>query len=182
MKGSRVAIRYAKALLATAQEKKAVDQVATDMEAVYTTLGNSHELKAVLDSPVISAELKGETLKAIFAKSSSLVKTFLALVADNNRAANLDGIALNYKQLYHELQGKQEAHVTTAVPLTPALEKAVMEKINTLTDKKVELVSTVDKDIIGGFILRLGDKQFDASVSNQLQSLKHKLSNRKALA
>jgi F-type H+-transporting ATPase subunit delta len=106
----------------------------------------------------------------------------LAVVADNNRAAHLDGIALKYKQLYHELQGKQEAHVTTAVPLTPALEKAVMEKINTLTDKKVELVSTVDKDIIGGFILRLGDKQFDASVSNQLQSLKHKLSNRKALA
>ena len=57
-----------------------------------------------------------------------------------------------------------------------------MEKIKTLTDKKVELVSTVDKDIIGGFILRLGDQQFDASVVNQFQSLEHKLSNRKALA
>ena len=57
-----------------------------------------------------------------------------------------------------------------------------MEKIKTLTDKKVELVSTVDEDIIGGFILRLGDQQFDASVANQLLSLEHKLSNRKALA
>ena len=47
---------------------------------------------------------------------------------------------------------------------------------------KVELVSKVDQDIIGGFILRLGDQQFDASVANQLQSLEHKLSNRKALA
>ena len=61
MKGSRVAIRYAKALLATAQEQQAVEQVAADMEAVYTTLENSHELKAVLASPVISAELKGDT-------------------------------------------------------------------------------------------------------------------------
>ena len=61
-------------------------------------------------------------------------------------------------------------------------QKAVMEKIKTLTDKKVELVSTVDQDIIGGFILRLGDQQFDASVANQLKSLEHKLSNRKALA
>jgi F0F1-type ATP synthase delta subunit len=66
-----------KALLATAQEKKTVDQVATDMEAVYTTLGNSHELKAVLDSPVISAELKGETLQAIFCeKLFALLKPF----------------------------------------------------------------------------------------------------------
>ena len=54
MKGSRVAIRYAKALLATAQEQQAVDQVADDMESVYTTLENSQELKAVLASPVIS--------------------------------------------------------------------------------------------------------------------------------
>ena len=60
MKGTRVAIRYAKALLATAQEQKAVDQVAEDVEAIFTTVQNSHELKAVLSSPVISAELKGE--------------------------------------------------------------------------------------------------------------------------
>lgn len=182
MKGSRVAIRYAKALLATAQDQQAVDQVADDMESVYTTLENSQELKAVLASPVISVELKGDTLKAIFGKVSPVVKTFLALVAENNRANYLDGVALKYKQLYQELQGKQEAEVTTAVPLTPALEKVVMEKIKTLTDKKVELVSTVDQDIIGGFILRMGDQQFDASVANQLQSLEHKLSNRKALA
>ena len=182
MKGSRVAIRYAKALLATAQEQKAVDQVADDMESVYTTLENSQELKAVLASPVISAELKGDTLKAIFGKVSPVIKIFLALIAENNRANHLDGVALKYKQLYQELQGKQAAEVTTAVPLTPALEKVVMEKIKTLTDKKVELVSTVDQDIIGGFILRLGDQQFDASVANQLQSLEHKLSNRKALA
>ena len=182
MKGSRAAIRYAKALLATAQEQQAVDQVADDMESVYMTLENSQELKAVLASPVISADLKGDTLKAIFGKVSPVVKTFLELVAENNRANHLDGVALKYKQLYQELQGKQEAEVTTAVPLTPALEKVVMDKIKTLTDKKVELVSTVDQDIIGGFILRLGDQQFDASVANQLQSLEHKLSNRKALA
>ena len=182
MKGSRVAIRYAKALLVTAQEQQVVDQVADDMESVYTTLENCQELKAVLASPVISADLKGDTLKAIFGKVSPVVKTFLELVAENNRANHLDGVALKYKQLYQELQGKQEAEVTTAVPLTPALEKVVMDKIKTLTDKKVELVSTVDKDIIGGFILRLGDQQFDASVANQLQSLEHKLSNRKALA
>ena len=182
MKGTRVAIRYAKALLATAQEQKGVDQVAQDMESIFTTIDNSQELKAVLSSPVISAELKGNTLQSVFEKVSPVVKTFLALVAENNRANHLDGIAVKYKQLYQDLLGKQEANVTTATTLTPELEKAVMEKIKTLTDKKVELVSTVDKDIIGGFILRLGDQQFDASVANQLQSLEHKLSNRKALA
>jgi F-type H+-transporting ATPase subunit delta len=57
-----------------------------------------------------------------------------------------------------------------------------MAKIKTLTDKKVELVNKVDKDILGGFVLRLDDLQYDASVSSQLQSLKQKLSNRKAIA
>ena len=100
MKGSRVAIRYAKALIATAQEEQALDQVAEDMESLYPTLENSQELKAVLASPVISAELKGDTLKSIFGKVSPVVKTFLALVAENNRANHLDGVALKYKQLY----------------------------------------------------------------------------------
>ena len=74
MKGTRVAIRYAKALLTTAQEKKAVDQVAADMEVIYATLENSEDLAAVLRSPVISASLKASTLKSVFSKSSDLVK------------------------------------------------------------------------------------------------------------
>ncbi|MGB0260085.1 MAG: ATP synthase F1 subunit delta [Flavobacteriaceae bacterium] len=182
MKGSRVAIRYAKALLATAQEKKAVDQVAADMEAIYATLENSEDLAAVLRSPVISASLKANTLQAVFGNSSALVKTFLALVAENNRSAHLDGMALKFKQLYNQHLGKQEALVTTAVPLSPALQDEVMAKVKTLTDKKVDLVNKVDKDILGGFVLRLDDLQYDASVSSQLQSLKQKLSNRKAIA
>lgn len=182
MKGSRVAIRYAKALLATAQEKKAVDQVAADMEVIHATLENSEDLAAVLRSPVISASLKSNTLQAVFGQTSSLVKTFLALVAENNRSAHLDGMALKFKQLYNQHLGKQEALVTTAVPLSPALQDEVMAKIKTLTDKKVELVNKVDKYILGGFVLRLDDLQYDASVSSQLQSLKQKLSNRKAIA
>jgi len=182
MKGSRVAIRYAKALLATAQEKKAVDQVAADMEVIHATLENSEDLAAVLRSPVISASLKSNTLQAVFGQTSSLVKTFLELVAENNRSAHLDGMALKFKQLYNQHLGKQEALVTTAVPLSPALQDEVMAKIKTLTDKKVELVNKVDKYILGGFVLRLDDLQYDASVSSQLQSLKQKLSNRKAIA
>ena len=182
MKGTRVAIRYAKALLATAKEKKAVDQVAADMEVIHATLENSEDLAAVLRSPVISASLKSNTLQAVFGQTSSLVKTFLALVTENNRSAHLDGMALKFKQLYHQHLGKQEALVTTAVPLSPALQDEVMAKIKTLTDKKVELVNKVDKDILGGFVLRLDDLQYDASVSSQLQSLKQKLSNRKAIA
>ena len=182
MKGTRVAIRYAKALLATAKEQKSVDQVAADMDVIYSTLENSEDLAAVLRSPVISVSLKASTLLAVFGQSSALVKTFLKLVAENNRSAHLDGIALKFKQLYNAHLGKQDVHVTTAIPLSPDMTKEVLATIKKLTDKKVELVNVVDKDILGGFVLRLDDLQYDASESSQLQSLKQKLSNRKAIA
>ena len=131
MKGTRVAIRYAKALLATAKEKKAVDQVAADMDVIYSTLENSEDLAAVLRSPVISVSLKASTLLAVFGQSSALVKTFLTLVAENNRSAHLDGIALKFKQLYNAHLGKQDVHVTTAIPLSPEMTKEVLYAFRT---------------------------------------------------
>ena len=69
------------------------------------------------------------------------------------------------------------AKVITAIAMTPALEAKVLVKIATFSDKKITIENTIDESIIGGFILRIGDKQYNASVANRLQVLKRELSN-----
>jgi F-type H+-transporting ATPase subunit delta len=172
MIGTRAALRYAKAAVQKAIEDGNLDALAKDMDVVYATVQSNRDLEAVLQSPVISAELKHNALQAVFAQCSDAGKNLLRLVADNNRAHNLDGIALKVKELHHEHLGLVEAVATTAVPITPQLEKEILAKVATLTDKKVTLVNTVDPAIIGGFILRLDDVQLNASVAHQLNTLK----------
>ena len=111
----------------------------------------------------------------VFAQCSDAGKNLLRLVAENNRTRNLEGIALKVKELYQDHLGLIEAVATTAVPITPELEKEILTKVATLTDKKVTLVNKVDPAIIGGFILRLDDIALNASVAHQLNSLKQTL-------
>jgi F-type H+-transporting ATPase subunit delta len=75
------------------------------------------------------------------------------------------------------MNGIEVAQVTTAIPMDAALEAKVLAKIATLSDKKITIENIVDASIIGGFILRIGDKQYNASVANRLQVLKRELSN-----
>jgi F-type H+-transporting ATPase subunit delta len=95
-----------------------------------------------------------------------------SLLAENNRLAIVATTAQQYVRLYAQTQGETTAIVTTAVPLSPALEKLVLEKAKSLTQDKVQLENKVDSSIIGGFILQIGDMQYDASVVHQLKAIK----------
>ena len=86
----------------------------------------------------------------------------------------LELIAKEYNRLFDHLNKKEKATVTTALPMTPALEEKVMQKLKSLSAKEISLAKIVDETIIGGFILRIGDQQYNASVSNQLNDLKSK--------
>ena len=175
MIGTRAALRYAKAAVQKALEDGQLDVLAQDMETVYDTVQNNRDLEAVLQSPVISGELKYNALQAVFAQCSPSGKNLLRLVAENNRTKHLDGISFKVKELYQDHLGLVEAVATTAVPITPELEKEILTKIASLTSKKVTLVNKVDPAIIGGFILRLDDVQLNASVAHQLNTLKQTL-------
>ena len=175
MIGTRAALRYAKAAVQKAIEDGKLDTLAKDMDVVYNTVQNNRDLEAVLQSPVVNTDLKHNVLQAVFAQCSESGKKFLRLIAQNNRAHHLYGIALKVKELYQEHLGNVEAIATTAVPITPELEKDILAKVATLTDKKVTLVNKVDPEIIGGFILRLDDVQLNASVAHQLNTLKQNL-------
>jgi len=177
MTGSRAAIRYAKAILDMAQASGAAGQVNEDMALIASTIKDNAELSDFVSSPVVKAEAKEAALKEIFAGSQDITQGLFHLLHENKRFNILALIAKEYKTQFDVLNGVEEATVTTAIPLTEELEAKVMAKIKEFSNKNITIKNIVDPAIIGGFILRIGDKQFNASVANRLTTLKRELSN-----
>jgi F-type H+-transporting ATPase subunit delta len=170
---SRAAIRYAKAMLQQASEKSSQGLLFGDMQSVHQTIAGSRELRAVLGSPVIKPEDKQRALLSVFSSQDELTKTLIKVLVKNQRIELLGEVAASYVSLFNESQGVKVAKVTTAVPLTPALETKILNKVTELTgSKNVTVENTVDESIIGGFILRVGDLQYNASIANKLNRLK----------
>ena len=173
MKGARPALRYARAILNLAQESGLESEVNADMQLIGATISESHDLQTMLKSPVIKAADKKNVLNALFTDKVNAVSLGLFnLLEENKRMVMLHPIASQYTIIYDFLKSKDIAKVTTAVPLTKELEEKVLNKVVELTGNKTSIENTVDPAIIGGFILRVGDMQYDASISNNLNELR----------
>ncbi|HLW33537.1 MAG TPA: ATP synthase F1 subunit delta [Aequorivita sp.] len=174
---SRAAIRYARAILQNADSNQTESVVFGDMQSVYQTIEGSRELQTVLQSPVIKAHDKQEALLKIFSGQSEATHSLIKVLVNNKRLPILGKIAKSYIDIYNDKLGIKMATVITAVPLSSELEEKIMAKIKELTgSEKVTLKSEIDPDIIGGFILRAGDIQYNASIANQLGNLKKEFS------
>lgn len=177
MSGSRAAKRYAKAVLLQATDANLASVVFDDMQTISATISESNELNEMLQSPVYKDEDKKEALIKIFVNQSDTTKSLITTLITNKRASLLNDVAVSYINLYKESQGIKVAQVTTAVPLSSELETKVLAKVKELTGSdKVTLESTIDESIIGGFILRIGDLQYNASISNSLAKIKREFS------
>jgi len=172
MKTSRAAIRYAKALLLESVEKDSTEQIFYDMELIKNTFYNNIDLKYMVESRVIKNSIKLSSLNLIFKQLSSLSLSLIKVLYDNNRINLLDIIAIKYIERYKEFKGIQSATVTTAIPLNDELENQVLETISKLTNKKTTLINKVDQSLIGGFVLRVGDIEYNASFKNKLKNIK----------
>ncbi|MGW9684643.1 ATP synthase F1 subunit delta [Flagellimonas sp. 2504JD1-5] len=177
MNESRAAIRYAKATLDFAIEKKAADAVEKDMREISATISENTELQNLLESPVVKGEVKKNSLLLIFKGSNEITKGLIGTLIGNKRIALLQEVALKYIILHEQLKGEGVAYVTTAVPLTGDLEKKILSEVTKLTGNKVTIENKIDESIIGGFVLRVGDLQYDASVANKLNGLKREFTN-----
>ncbi len=177
MKGTRAGLRYAKAVLAHAKEQQILDEVNQDMKSIYKTIEGSAELQHLLQSPVVKLTDKKAVLTEIFSGMHATTESLIGLLVDNNRIGLLAAIADKYSELYDAFRGEQTAIVTTAVPLSGELEKKVLVKIQELIGGKAVIENKIDPSIIGGFVLRVGDLQYNASVSSQLNNLKRDLIN-----
>lgn len=174
---SRAAIRYAKALLQKANENNTEAVVFGDMQSVYKTIEDSRELQLMLQSPVIKNSDKKEALLKIFSGQSEATHALIKIMVNNKRLPLLGHVAQSYIDIYNDTLGIKAATVITAVPLSSELEEKVIDKVKELTGSdKVTLKSEIDPDIIGGFILRAGDIQYNASIVHQLGNLKREFS------
>jgi len=169
---SRAAIRYAKAVLSLASDQNAAEAVNNDMKLIATTIKENVELSQALKNAIVKSDSKIEALTKIFPNINSISSRLFNLLMSNKRIDILGDVASKYTTLFDELNGKEIAQVTTAFPMNNDLEIKVLAKVKELTSKAVELENMVDEGILGGFILRVGDKQYDASVSNKLNKLK----------
>jgi len=174
---SRAAIRYAKAILDIAQSSGKAEAVNNDMKSIVTSIGDSAELKEFLISPIIKMDVKKSAVSEIFSSVQNETNSLFQLLFENKRFEILESVAKEYKRLFDESNGIEVAKVTTAIAITPELESKVLAKIAEFSNKKITIENTIDPSIIGGFILRVGDQQYNASVANKLGELKREFSN-----
>jgi len=169
---NRAAVRYAKAVLNLAQDNKSAEAVNSDMKLITETIAKSDELSQMLQSPVVKSSDKKAVLSKVFNNANELSFNLIDTLIENKRLAILDDVAASYNSQYDQLRGTQVAKVTTAVPLTEDLKMMVSAKVKELTGKDAELENIIDESILGGFILRVGDIQYNASIANKLDKLK----------
>jgi F-type H+-transporting ATPase subunit delta len=172
MAGARAAIRYAKAILSLATDQKTSDVVSSDMKLIANTISENSDLSQALQSPVVPSTVKKSILLEVFKKSNKTTLSLIDTLVANNRIDILEQVASKYNVLFDQSKGIELATVTTAIALTPDLKKKVLVKAKEITGKNVEVENIIDESILGGFILRIGDVQYNASVANQLSKLK----------
>ena len=178
MKNARPALRYAKAILRLAKDNNIEEEINNDMGLILETIATSDELQLLLNSPVTKATEKKKILNAIFGnKINPVTKGLFNLLQENKRLTMLTSVAKQYRTVYDIDQNIQVAKVTTAILLSPELEYKIQQKIVAITGFNATIKNIVNPDIIGGFILRVGDVQYDASISNQFSELRREFDN-----
>ncbi len=170
-----VSTRYANSFLGLAEEKYNLDEIASDIKIVYNTFASSKELQRILKNPVVKADKKESILEEIFASEiTSTSLNFLKFILNKNREELLFDITKRFLELYDQKLGVVNANITSAVELTEAHKSEIKEKLEKYTNKVVRTKYSVDNNIIGGFLVRIGDTVLDASISHQLYLLKNK--------
>lgn len=175
--------RYAKALLDSVQEKNILDKASQDVELAFNTFKNSKELRQVMSSPVLRNDKKSEIIKQIFGnKISNEVLNFLLFVVEKNREDFLFDILKRYSDMNDMLMGIVSADVVSPIKMKDDQVGKLKGQLEKFTGKKVKINTKENKDLLGGFIVRIGDTVIDASVDHQLVMLKKKFLEDQSLA
>ncbi|MGZ3751322.1 MAG: ATP synthase F1 subunit delta [Mucilaginibacter sp.] len=174
-----VATRYAKSLIDLAVENKSLEETRNDMELFSQTLKASHQLQAVLSNPIIAHSKKIKILEAIFSgKVSKITDSFFRIMINKSRAEILYPTSKEFINQYNIIKNIVRAYVTSATPLSEVNKKQIVAELKAVTGGEIELHAKVDANLIGGFVLTIGDKQVDTSLSNALNRLKRDFAQR----
>ena len=173
MQDTKAGIRYAKSLFHLAQERNEMEKVSADMALIDKTIHENSELRSMLKSPIIKSDKKASIIRAIFsAHIGTTTAAFLELIIKKRREMYTDSIARQFVILHLENNGVEEAVVITAHKIDDAFRAKVIALVEKSTGHKVVLEEKVDPNVLGGFILRYGDKQIDTSLEREFQLLR----------
>ncbi|QJX47082.1 ATP synthase F1 subunit delta [Hymenobacter taeanensis] len=174
----RVASRYAKSLLDLAEEQGTLEQVKQDMDLFNQVLSENRDLRLLLRNPIVKHDKKLAILRAVFGgKVSDLTEKFFTIITQKNRESALEYIGAEFLTQYNLLRGVQLAEVTTATPLNATTRLQVSDLVRQQTGlQQVTLTEKIDPALIGGFVLRVGDRLIDDSVSYRLRKLRTEFS------
>lgn len=173
MAQTKVGSRYAKAFLGLANEKGILDAAIKDMELVNKTISENRELAVLLKSPVVKTDKKVSILTSIFKKHvSDVTMLYLELITKNRREGALAEIAEAFIAQYKTMKGITTAVVSSAAVLSDAAKKRIEAIVQKEVGGTVELSMEVNPELIGGFVLRIGDQQLDTSILSKISELK----------
>jgi F-type H+-transporting ATPase subunit delta len=168
-----VAGRYASALFDLAQDQNAVNAVEADLVKFNQLLVMSPDLRALVASPVISADDQNRALSAVLAKAGigGVAGNVLQLVAKNRRLFVVADIIKNYRQLAAKSRGEVSADVTSAVALSAAQSQALADQLKASMGKDVKIAAHVDPSLLGGLVVKIGSRMIDSSLKTKLANM-----------
>jgi F-type H+-transporting ATPase subunit delta len=175
MKSTKAAGRYAKALLELALDQQKIEVIESNMQQILTVANEAHDFQVFLSSPLIKVDKKLEVIKSIFSNFDALSISFLEMVALKRREAMITEIAAAFLGQLKDHRGIVSVTIISAKSLDAQTKAEITAKISASVKGTLEITENVDESLIGGFIVRMGDHQIDASVSNQLNRLKQEL-------
>lgn len=176
MNDSKIAVRYAKALFLLAKEENQLEASTKDIRLIGSLIFESADFKWLIDSPIIPQTTKSQIFRKMFGSHvSEITIRFLELVLNNNRESFIPAICRDFLDIYRESNGIQSAHFITAMPVDDQTLQSVKKIAEQYFSTLVEMFPEHQPDLIGGYILRVGDQQLDSSISSKLERIRRGL-------
>ncbi len=172
MRDIKVASRYAKSLLKIAIDQNSLEELHNDMKLVHDVCVDNHDLVLLLKSPIVKTDKKAAILKEIFGNKISIISnSFISIILTKKRESLLADIANSFIDIYKVNQNITTAYITTAVPITKEQKSKIIALLKIKNENNIDLKDIVNPDLIGGMIVKVGDKQVDESIKRKLKNL-----------
>ena len=176
MNQSKISVRYAKAFYEYATQRGATEKIVADVKMLLKGLADVPELLEVFRNPVVKPSKKKLFVSSLLTnKVCPETISFINLIITNNREMYIQDILRNVLDIYHKNTGITIVTLTSAIPLSKTQEKSVVDYVNKKKNMKVELQTKTDPSLMGGFVLRIDDLQYDASIKTRLKQIKNEL-------
>lgn len=173
MKGIRVASRYAKSLLDISIEFQKHNEIYRDVELILKTIHSAHDLSLLLKSPIVKSDIKITVFHKLFSSViNSITLSFINIIIKKHRENILEDIASEFIRQYKKHMRINTLHVASAIKLDAAANSKIIKSFKSVYDGEVEMIEKTDPKLIGGFVLRFEDLEYNASIRNRLNEFK----------